>query len=158
MKNLTKTYMLIIALTCSFSVFSQNTLSIAESEAMEKSADSSVCAAHNLLFDCFVQWNDGSYNTAILLLNNASSKYKTLLEIGTARKEYASITATLIGASQMLTDSDLMLYDKNFSETMKTAKKDKKMKYNGTIYYVPKSYDFLFERLTDKTFIDGFCK
>ena len=56
-----------------------------------------------------------------------------------------------------MTESDIMFYDKTFVETLTTVEKNKKIKYNGTVYYIPKSQDYLYERLQDKNLISVFC-
>jgi hypothetical protein len=154
-----KKLFIVLGVVVALNLQAQNKLSVGQTDQLEKSADSLACAAHNLLMDCFVQWNEQHYNFAINYIKQSKVMYERLMKDGTAAStELAEILVIMVQSKQSLNESSLMLFDDRFAVTLGNPKdeKMKKKKYNGSVILVPKSIEYKFDNIITK--LDVFCE
>lgn len=128
----------------------QNTLTVNQSNQLDKSADSLACAANHLLLGCFEKWDDTNFALASSLLKQSKVIYERLIKDGTAQtNELAELLSMMVKTKLSLVESSLILFDESFAGKMKNPGDEKmaKKKYNGSVILVPKSIDYKFDNI-----------
>lgn len=153
-----KKLLLFLCILASIQVANAQKLSPDATTSLIKKSNALMCSAHEQILTLFITWDENKYTEAYQKISEAHKNFITILEKGTYSSEMmANLFIQSVTTRKNNAETELNYYlGDTFVSEIKKAEDLKKMKFEGTKYYVPNSLVSTFELLTaTKT---NYCK